>query len=107
MRAFCGHGKKNDCGGLANLAEYEPVGLLFRSIEVRLNVALAKASWKFASTSHSFGRDAEASRLHIRLCRQDLIETLPDGAMVAMIAAIAAASVAKDLIRAAIAPIRR
>jgi hypothetical protein len=43
----------------------------------------------------------------MRLCRQDLIETLPDGAMVAMIAAIAAASVAKDLIRAAIAPIRR
>ena len=106
MRAFCGHGK-NDCGGLANLAEYEPVGLLFRSIGVRLNVALAKLHGNSLQLRTHFGRDAEASRLHIRLCRQDLIETLPDGAMVAMIAAIAAASVAKDLIRAAIAPIRR
>ena len=34
-------------------------------------------------------------------------DPLPDGAVVAMIAAIAAASVAKDSIRAAIAPIRR
>jgi hypothetical protein len=64
-------------------------------MEIRFNFALIWA-WR-----------GSVARLHIRLCSQDLIETLPDGAVVDMIAAIAAASVAKDSIRAAIAPVHR
>jgi hypothetical protein len=115
VRAFCGHGKENDCGGLANLTEYEPVGLLFKFIGVRLNVALAKASWPWLRLhgnslqlrTHLGVTRKRRAPAHTALCSRDLIETLPDGAVVAMIAAIAAASVAKDSIRAAIAPIHR
>jgi hypothetical protein len=60
---------------------------------IRFNFAVIWASRKRRTLTHTDS--------------QGLIESLPDGAVVAMIAAIAAASIAKDSIRAAIAPIHR